>query len=71
MTRLLIAFGLCAVAVSTASAEILSCDYLKGDCLERGVAAAICERNMKSAHLTGHWPAFRRGKIVIPARACR
>jgi len=71
MTRLLIALAFCLLAAPTASADILSCDYLKGDCLQRGVTAAICQRNMKSAHLTGHWPAFRRGKISIPARACR
>ena len=71
MRQLLIGFSLCLLAASVASADILSCDYLKGDCLQRGVTAAICQRNMKSAHLTGHWPAFRRGKTSIPARACR
>ncbi|MBN8980535.1 MAG: hypothetical protein J0I29_04535 [Rhizobiales bacterium] len=61
---------LCAASISV-SAQTLSCDALKGDCLERGINANVCGRNYASAHLTGKWPAFRRGNLVIPARACK
>ncbi|MBI3699421.1 MAG: hypothetical protein HY242_03110 [Afipia sp.] len=60
-----------ACAARPASAQLLSCAALKGDCLERGIHAHVCGRNYASAHLTGRWPAFRRGKLVIPARACK
>ncbi|MEW6767457.1 MAG: hypothetical protein AB1342_05435 [Pseudomonadota bacterium] len=58
-------------AASNVSAQALSCDALKGDCLERGINANVCGRNYASAHLTGYWPAFRRGNLRIPARACK
>lgn len=60
-----------ALASTPGAAQVLSCDALKGDCLERGIHPNICGRNLASAHLTGHWPAFRRGNLVIPARACK
>lgn len=65
------ALAFACAASTSAFAEPLSCDWLKGDCLERGIAQPICMRNYKSAHLTGKWPAFRRGDLVIPARACK